>query len=154
MAENGVITSEQAKEALEAPLHFRQAHFDIEAPHFVLGRIAQEITARFGERALYDQGLTVTTTIVLELQHIAQAIIEQYVTEYGEQANLYSGSFVAIDPRTGEILTYVGSRDYFRDDIEGRNDMAVALNSPGSTLKPFAFMTAFMNGWGTGTGVI
>jgi membrane peptidoglycan carboxypeptidase len=154
MAENGVITSEEAAAALAAPLQFRQAQFDIEAPHFVLGRIADEVTERFGERALYDQGLTVVTTLDLELQHMGEAIIEQYVTEYGEQANLYNGAFVAIDPRTGEILTYVGSRDYFRDDIEGRNDMAAALNSPGSTLKPFAFMTAFMNGWGTGTGVI
>ncbi|MGE3960177.1 MAG: penicillin-binding protein [Dehalococcoidia bacterium] len=154
MAENGVITQEEAEEALNAPLNFRQARFDIEAPHFVLGRIADEVTARFGERALYDQGLTIVTTLDLELQHIGEQIIEQYVTEYGEQANLFNGAFVAIDPRTGEILTYVGSRDYFRDDIEGRNDMAAAINSPGSTLKPFAFMTAFMNGWGTGTGVI
>ncbi len=154
MAANGVITSAEAEAALAEPLAFRQARFDIEAPHFVLGRIADEVTERFGERALYDQGLTVVTTLDLELQHMGEAIIEQYVTEYGEQANLFNGSFVAIDPRTGEILTYVGSRDYFRDDIEGRNDMAAALNSPGSTLKPFAFMTAFMNGWGTGTGVI
>jgi len=154
MAANGVITSAEAEAALASPLAFRQARFDIEAPHFVLGRIADEVTERFGERALYDQGLTITTTLDLELQHMGEAIIEQYVTEYGEQANLYNGAFVAIDPRTGEILTYVGSRDYFRDDIEGRNDMAAARNSPGSTLKPFAFMTAFMNGWGTGTGVI
>lgn len=154
MAADGVITSQQAEDALNAPLVFRQARFDIEAPHFVLGRIADEVTERFGERALYDQGLTVVTTIDLELQHIGEEVVEKYVTEYGEQANLFNGAFVAIDPRTGEILTYVGSRDYFRDDIEGRNDMAAALNSPGSTLKPFAFMTAFMNGWGTGTGVI
>ena len=154
MAADGVITSQEAEDALDAPLVFRQARFDIEAPHFVLGRIADEVTERFGERALYDQGLVVVTTLDVELQHMAEAIIEQYVTEYGEQANLYNGAFVAIDPRTGEILTYVGSRDYFRDDIEGRNDMAAALNSPGSTLKPFAFMTAFMNGWGTGTGII
>ncbi|MQC17847.1 MAG: penicillin-binding protein [Chloroflexi bacterium] len=154
MAADGVITSQEAEDALNAPLVFRQARFDIEAPHFVLGRIADEVTGRFGENALYNLGLTVVTTIDLELQHIGEEVVEKYVTEYGEQANLFNGAFVAIDPRTGEILTYVGSRDYFRDDIEGRNDMAAALNSPGSTLKPFAFMTAFMNGWGTGTGVI
>ncbi|MDA0815762.1 MAG: transglycosylase domain-containing protein [Chloroflexi bacterium] len=154
MAERGVITEAQGEVALNAPLRFRQARFEIEAPHFVLGRIADEITERFGERALYDQGLVVTTTIDLNLQKIAESVVEQYVTDFGEQAGLYNGAFVAIDPLRGEILTYVGSRDYFRDDIEGRNDNAVALNSPGSTLKPFAFMTAFMGGWGTGTGVI
>ena len=57
--------------------------------------------------------------------------------------------------QTGEILAYVGSRDYFRDDILGQNDMALAVNSPGSTLKPFTYVTAFMKlGWGPGTLVL
>ena len=44
---------------------------------------------------------------------------------------------------------YIGSRDYFRDDIQGRNDNANALNSPGSTLKPFTYAAAFEQlGWG------
>jgi membrane peptidoglycan carboxypeptidase len=154
MTERGIITPQEAEAALDAPLEFRQTRFDIEAPHFVLGRIAQEVTARFGERALYDQGLVVTTTLDLNLQKMAEEIVERYIVEYGEQAGLFNGAFVAMDPLRGEILTYVGSRDYFRVDIEGRNDNAAARNSPGSTLKPFAFMTAFMNGWGTGTGVI
>lgn len=154
MVRRGVISEAEADRALATPLVFRQSRFEIEAPHFVLGRVADEITARFGERALYEQGLEVVTTIDLELQHIAEQIIETYVTDYGEQANLFNGAFVALDPKTGQLLVYVGSRDYFRDDIEGRNDNAVALNSPGSTLKPFTFMTAFMKGWGTGAGII
>ncbi|MDA1010904.1 MAG: transglycosylase domain-containing protein, partial [Chloroflexi bacterium] len=154
MTERGFITQAQSEPALRAPFRFRQARFEIEAPHFVLGRISDEITERFGARALYDQGLVVTTTLDLNLQKMAESILEEHVADFGEQAGLFNGAFVAIDPLRGEILTYVGSRDYFRDDIEGRNDNAVALNSPGSTLKPFAFMTAFMGGWGTGTGVI
>jgi len=154
MTQRGYITQEESEAALAAPLAFSQRRFDIEAPHFVLGRIAEEITERFGDRALYDQGLEVTTSLDLNLQHMAEEILEAQITENGEVANLYNGAFVAIDPYTGEILTYVGSRDYFRDDIEGRNDNAVALNSPGSTLKPFTFMTTFMNGWGTGTAIL
>lgn len=154
MVRRGVISEADADQALATPLIFRQSRFDIEAPHFVLGRIADEITARFGETALYGGGLEVITSLDLGLQHIAEDIVELYVTDYGEQANLFNGAFVAMDPRTGQLLAYVGSRDYFRDDIEGRNDNAVALNSPGSTLKPFTFMTAFMKGWGTGAGII
>ncbi len=154
MVRREVITQAQADQAFALPLNFRQRRFDIEAPHFVLGRIADEITTRFGRQALYSDGLEIITTIDLDLQHIAQDILEEYITDFGEQASLYNGAFVAIDPRTGQILTYVGSRDYFRDDIEGRNDNAVALNSPGSTLKPFTFMTAFMQGWGTGAAII
>ncbi|MEX0786006.1 MAG: penicillin-binding transpeptidase domain-containing protein, partial [Dehalococcoidia bacterium] len=62
---------------------------------------------------------------------------------------------VAIDPKTAETIVYVGSRDYFREDIDGQNDMANALNSPGSSFKPFTYLTAFMNlGWGPGTMIL
>ena len=154
MVRRGVITQEQSTAAWEQDLQFRQSRFDIEAPHFIFSIIAPEITARFGERALYEQGLTVWTTLDLNLQKEAEVIIERNVTEFGEQANLYNGAFVAVNPRNAEILTYVGSRDYHRVDIEGRNDNALARNSPGSTLKPFTFIAAFMNGWGTGTTIL
>jgi membrane carboxypeptidase/penicillin-binding protein PbpC len=62
---------------------------------------------------------------------------------------------VAMDPRTSEVLVYIGSRDYFRDDIQGRNDNALAPNSPGSTLKPFTYEAAFERlGWGPNTEVL
>jgi membrane peptidoglycan carboxypeptidase len=154
MESRGVITAEEAKEAREQPILFKQSRFDIEAPHFVLGRIASEVEARLGPRAIFEMGLDITTTIDLDLQHMAEEIVDRNVRDYGEQANLHNGAFVAIDPKTGQILVYVGSRDYFREDIDGRNDNAIGLNSPGSTLKPFTFMTAFMNGWGTGTAIL
>ena len=46
----------------------------------------------------------------------------------------------------------VGSRDYFREDIEGKVNNALALNSPGSTFKPFVYLTTFLNlNWSPGT---
>jgi membrane peptidoglycan carboxypeptidase len=53
-----------------------------------------------------------------------------------------------MEPPTGQVLAVVGSRDYFREDIDGTVNNALALNSPGSTLKPFTYATAFMRGWG------
>ena len=90
----------------------------------------------------------------MNLQREAERILEEEVQAVTQMSNAQNGAFVAMDVETGQILTYVGSRDYFREDIEGRNDNAVAANSPGSTLKPFTFMTAFMQGWSTGTGII
>ncbi len=148
------ITPDQAEAAAEAELVFKANRFDIEAPHFVLGRIAQEIEERFGPRALYEDGLEVVTTLDLTLQHEGERVIERWVSEFEEQSDGHNGALFALDPRTGQILVYVGSRDYFRDDIEGRNDNILAQNSPGSTLKPFTYMAAFMNGWSTGTGII
>jgi membrane peptidoglycan carboxypeptidase len=154
MVAAGNITPAQAAAAHAEPLRFREARFDIEAPHFVLGRIADEIAARFGERALYEDGLEVVTSLDLGLQRIAEEIVDRNVREFGEQANLHNGAYIALDPHTGQILVYVGSRDYFDLAIEGNNDNIVARNSPGSTLKPFTFITAFTQGWGTGTGIL
>lgn len=154
MAERGVISLQDAAEAKAEPLVFKVGRFDIEAPHFVLNRVREEITARFGERALFEDGLEIFTTLDLDLQHKAQEILERNLTERGDEIGAHNGAIMALDVNTGQILVYLGSRDYFDDEIEGRNDNITALNSPGSTLKPFTFMTAFTKGWGTGTAIL
>jgi len=154
MVRRGAITKAEADAARAAPLTFKADRFEIEAPHFVLGRVAEELRQRFGDSALRDQGLEVTTTLDLKLQRDAETTLDKTLTDFGDAAGAHNGAFVAVDPKTGQILTYVGSRDYFDDKIEGRNDNVVARNSPGSTLKPFTYMTAFMNGWGTGTAIL
>ena len=154
MVRSGAITQAEADRAFDEPIVFKANRFEILAPHFVLGRVANEITKRYGEKALFTDGLEITTTLDAHLQKKAEEILEQHILEFGEPTKLFNGAFVAMNPRTGEILTYVGSRDYFRDDIQGRNDNAAAGNSPGSTLKPFTFLTAFQKGWGTGTVIL
>jgi len=154
MVRNGSITSDEAERARAEEIVFRQSRFEILAPHFVLSRVARDIKARYGERGLYQDGLEVVTSIDMELQTEAQRILERWIREYEGPSGGHNGAFYVLDPHTGEILVYIGSRDYFRDDISGRNDNIVALNSPGSTLKPFTFMTAFMKGWSTGAGIL
>ena len=154
MVRHGVISEVEAAQARGTELEFKANRFDIEAPHFVLGRIADEISQRFGERALYEDGLEVVTTLDLTLQREAERILEEKIAEFEESSDGHNGAFYALDPHTGQILVYVGSRDYFREDIEGRNDNVISLNSPGSTLKPFTYMTAFMQGWSTGAGIL
>ena len=154
MVRHAQISAEEAERAKRVELQFKANRFEIDAPHFVLGRVAEEIEQRFGERALYEDGLEVVTTLDLRLQTEAQRILEEKISEFEESSNGHNGAFYALDPKTGQILVYVGSRDYFRDDIEGRNDNVISLNSPGSTLKPFTYMTAFMQGWSTGAGIL
>ena len=55
--------------------------FDIQAPHFVLNRVREEIITRFGERALFEDGLEIFTTLDLELQHMAEEILERQLAE-------------------------------------------------------------------------
>ncbi|HET6614513.1 MAG TPA: transglycosylase domain-containing protein, partial [Dehalococcoidia bacterium] len=135
-----------------APLNIVPQRFPIEAPHWVFDYIQPELERMFGGEALYRGGLRVTTTLDLDLQEKAQAALEKWISEFESSADGHNGSLVAMDPRTSEILVMVGSRDYFREDIEGQNNNATAFNSPGSTLKPFAYAAAFEQlGWGTDT---
>ena len=154
MVARGYINRAQAERAAGEQIELRTGRFEIEAPHFVLGRVALEIEQRFGPRALFDDGLEVITSLDLELQQRAEELLEQWIAEFEVQSDGHNGALIAIDPRSGQVLVYIGSRDYFRDDIEGRNDNIISLNSPGSTLKPFTYMTAFMEGWSTGIGII
>jgi len=117
------------------------------APHFV-EYVADYIKQTLGERALLHGGLEVTTTLDLDLNNKVNASLEKHLEAYEKSSNGHNGSVVIINPPTGQILAMVGSRDYFRDDIDGKVNNALALNSPGSTLKPFTYATAFMQGWG------
>jgi membrane peptidoglycan carboxypeptidase len=155
MVSHGAITQDQADAAGAETLVYRKnQRFDILAPHFVLGPVAAEIKARFGERALFDDGLEITTTLDMTAQRSAEAALEKHLALNEKVSGGHNGAVQVLDPRTGQILAYVGSRDYFRDDIEGRNDMTTALRSPGSTLKPFTYLTAFQKGWSPGTNIL
>ena len=154
MVANEIITAAEAAIAAAQPLRIRAARVDIEAAHFVLIRVANEIRERFGDDALNNAGLQVWTTIDLTLQRESERILEKWIAKNEEQTNTRNGALLMLDPKTGEILVYIGSRDFNREDIEGWNDNITASNSPGSTLKPFTYMRAFMEGWGTGTGIM
>jgi membrane peptidoglycan carboxypeptidase len=117
------------------------------APHFVL-YTADYIKAVLGEEALYHGGLSILTTLDLPLNDAANRYLEGHLQTYEASSQGHNGSVVVLHPPTGQILAMVGSRDYFRQDVNGEVNNAIALNSPGSTLKPFTYATAFMQGWG------
>ena len=99
-----------------------------------------------------DGQLRVTTTLDASLQAKAEEIVHVADLDRLEpQVGATNGALVAMDPRTGEILAMVGSHDFFRDDISGQVNNALALNQPGSTMKPMTYLAAFMKGWSPST---
>ncbi len=145
------IDGGQLYEAVSQPLNVSPHRFPVSAPHFVFNVVQPQLEALFGQGALKTDGLVVYTTLDSDLEDKAQSILNGWIVEF-EYSHGHNGAVVAIDPNTAEILAYVGSRDYFNEDIQGQNDMAQALNSPGSTFKPFTYSTAFINlNWGAGT---
>ncbi len=154
MYDEGYVSAGQLWEAASQPLDIKPQRFPVNAPHFVFNVVQPELERLFGEQALRRDGLIVHTTLDLDWQVRAEKTLEEWITTF-ESSGGHNGAAVGIDPTTGEYLFYVGSRDYFRDDILGRNDMADAVNSPGSAFKPITYVTAFMTlGWGPGITIL
>lgn len=152
MSREGYISGSEAYSAYYEPLNITPQRFPVEAPNFVFNVVQPELERIFGEEALRNDGLKVFTTLDLDWQERAEVILEERISANEERTDGRNGAFVAIDPNTAEVLVYIGSRDYFNEEIDGQNDNAAALNSPGSSFKPFVYLTSFIErGWGPGT---
>ena len=147
MVQNGSISAEDAEIARREPLAFAASPFPIEAPHFVMAVLTQ--LERDYPEAFYGGGLEVVTTLDLNWQRAAERITRRQLEYLNQQgtgrapANANNAALVAIDPRTGQILTMLGSPDYFDAQIDGAVNAALALRQPGSALKPFTYAAAF-----------
>jgi membrane peptidoglycan carboxypeptidase len=143
---------EEVEAARGVPVEVHAPVFNIEAPHFVLNYVTPQLEQVIGRDALLHDGLIVTTTLDIDLQNRAQKILESRITEFEKISNTHNGAVMVMDPRSGEVLVMLGSRDYFRDDIDGQVNNTLAPNSPGSTFKPFVYLTTFQKlGWNPGT---
>lgn len=147
MLKDGSLTQEEYDSAIAEVVEFLpKSNAGIKAPHFVM-YIKDYLEKKYGSDVLEQGGLRVTTTINYELQAKAEAIAKQYAASNQKTFNASNDAFVAIDPKTGAILTMVGSRDYFDKEIDGNFNVTLAHRQPGSTFKPFAYAAAFMKGY-------
>ncbi len=118
----------------------------IKAPHFVFF-IKNYLEQKYGTDAVENGGLKVTTTLDYDLQQKGETIVKEGALQNEKDWNGSNAGLVAIDPKTGEILTMIGSRDYFDKNIEGNYNIATANRQPGSSFKPFVYTTAFNEGF-------
>lgn len=144
---NGFITQEEYDAAIATEVTFQpQAVTGIRAPHFVM-YIKEQLVEKFGEEALSEKGLRVITTLDWELQQEAERIIAERSDDIENRFNAKNAALVAIAPQSGEVLTMVGSRNYFDEDIEGNFNAALAPRQPGSSIKPIVYASAFSKGY-------
>ncbi|MEK7165763.1 MAG: transglycosylase domain-containing protein [Patescibacteria group bacterium] len=136
MAEDGYITQEQADEASAQELIYRQPTTDIKAPHFVM-YVKEQLVEKYGEKLVEQGGLRVTTTLDLPLQEFAQATVSTEVAKLAK-LNVTNGAAMVTRAPTGEILTMVGSIDYFAS-ASGTFNVTTALRQPGSAIKPINY---------------
>ncbi|MCF7865783.1 MAG: PBP1A family penicillin-binding protein [Candidatus Pacebacteria bacterium] len=146
MYENKLITEEQYTTALKEQVLFQPKNIGgIKAPHFVM-YVKDYLEQKYGTEMLEKGGFKITTTLDWDLEQKAEEIVSRYVKTNETKFKASNGSLVAIDPKTGQILVMVGSRDYFDKDIEGNFNVAIARRQPGSAFKPFVYATGFNKG--------
>ena len=147
MRHNGFITIEEFESAKIEEVDFQtQIVSGIRAPHFVM-YIREQLVERYGEEALAAEGLRVITTLDWELQEAAEEIVYNKAISNTERFNASNAGLVATDPKNGDLLVMVGSRDYFSDVVEGNFNVTLASRQPGSSIKPLVYATAFSRGY-------
>jgi 1A family penicillin-binding protein len=163
MVEDGYVSKDQAEAAKQQQLTYRTAQNEIgfKAPHFVL-YVKQKLIEQFGDRMVEQGGLRVTTTLDFKLQEEAQKIVKDEVTKL-KDFKVGNGAAVVINPKTGQILSLVGSKDYFGDSepaecIEGKScvfepnvNVALGFRQPGSATKPITFAVGLQKGYSAAT---
>ena len=139
MFEDGYITDQQLKDAMIQGLtyQFRKNNIPIQAPHFVQW-IIEQLESQYDTGVLFKEGFTIKTTLDLKIQKIAEdAMVANNPVLQDNGAN--NSSMIYVDSTNGDVLAYVGSIDYFNQDIEGQNDMVRKPRQSGSSIKPFIY---------------
>jgi len=169
MRETGAISAARYDEAIRRPVALREGHGRGRAAYFT-EMVRQELFTRYGGVNIYHAGLTVTTTLDLELQAVVEEALEAHLREI-EEKNRYpylyatqplragrfatdsseaplrlQGAVVAIEPATGAIRALVGGRDFGESAF---NRAVQAKRQPGSSFKPFIYAEALREGYRT-----
>ncbi len=148
MAELGYITQAQAETAKKENILAKIKPFSdkIVAPHFVM-YVKEYLENEYGDQRLEQGGMKIYTTLDWNLQKIAEEAVKEGAAKNKINWNASNAALVAIDPKTGQILAMVGSKDYFNTKIDGQVNVALSPRQPGSSFKPFVYLTAFEKGF-------
>jgi membrane peptidoglycan carboxypeptidase len=146
-----------------------------DAPHFavlVLDQIQRKYNTPETPYFIWQNGLRVYTTLDWDLQVYAECVARAHIAHLSTREpkacqnelvppppipylaqrsqkvdhEVTNSSVVAIRPNTGEVLVMVGSLDYFDDSIDGQVNIAISSRQPGSSFKPYTYLTAFESG--------
>lgn len=158
MEQAGYLDEAERTEIAAESLRFRSRLFDIDAPHFVM-YVQDLVTQRVGADAVRAGGLRVITTLDLDLQQHAEASIRYRLdlincrtqglcdAKTDPNRRVDNAAAVILDAQSGDVLTMIGSPDYFDASIQGNVNAAVALRQPGSAIKPFTYAAALDPAW-------
>jgi len=162
MASCGVISTDEDEFAKSEPMIIQpKALRPNEAPYFI-EEVRKELETRFGSEFLYRGGISIYTTLDLDLQRIANRVVEEGIEKLEERFRLdvkkenfvldtlmeaipyLQGALVALDVSSGYLKALVGGRDFVHSQF---NRAIQAQRQAGSSFKPFVFTAAIDNGF-------
>jgi len=154
MVRDGYITQAVASKAFVEDLGpaLRAGHQAVSAqrsplaPHFI-DYVWSELEQRYDPSYLLTAGLKIVTTLDPKTQAMAQQAVHDGVTRFAANYRVNNGAMLVMNPHTGEVLAMVGSADYSNASIGGEVNYTVEPRQPGSSFKPYTYVTALLNGW-------
>ena len=148
----GYITEEEQKSAQKEAdgMEFKELRQNITAPHFVM-YVRQYLEEEYGAEAIESKGYKITTTLDMDMQRMAEGSIEKFGQTNQDKYDASNASLISIDPNNGQVLAMVGSRDYWNDEISGKDNVTIRKRQPGSSFKPIAYAAAYRAGYAPST---
>lgn len=156
----GYITEEEFEEYKNVDVLSKIKPFQesINAPHFVM-YVKEYLEKNYGQQAVEQGGLKVYTTLDWDKQQIAEKAVKEGAEKNEKSWNAYNSSLIAMDPKTGQIVAMVGSKDFFGKSqpegcisgkdckFEPQDNVSIRDRQPGSSFKPYVYLTAFAKGY-------
>jgi penicillin-binding protein 1B len=149
MRDSEFIEAATAEAAIVQPLRVEAPTLDTaDAPYFV-DLVKSQLGERYDSKDLTTQNLSIYTSLDLYYQGLAQQALESGLDrvqallkkkDKDKEKALVQGCLIAIEPQTGAIVALVGGRSYGSSQY---NRVTQARRQPGSTFKPFVYLTAF-----------
>jgi penicillin-binding protein 1C len=141
MRDRGAISQSAYDRAVAETIRLQPKDGVLRAPHFSQRALDTCPTQELSKSCIAE----VRTTLDLELQTQVEGIVRTQLQQLRDK-NVSQAAVVVLDNRTGKVLSWVGSDDYFDADRLGANDGVTARRQPGSTLKPLVYALYFERG--------
>ncbi len=154
MFEQGYITEQEMYQAKTAVVAFLPATTKIVAPYFV-SWVQNYLIDKYGTQFLKEGGLRVYSSLDLNLQTLAEQVVKEGAEINKTKYRAYNAALVAVDPVTNKVVAMAGGKDYFGTAepegckvgkncrFEPNVNVATSMRQPGSSFKPYAYLTAF-----------
>lgn len=145
MVDAGFVERGAAERAGREPVAVVRQALDVEAPYFV-DYLGQTLSDQYPGLLASTEPVNVFTTIDINLQRIAQAVVQDGIAGVDELLarkgikGRPQVALIAVAPRTGDLLAFVGGRSYIQSQY---NRAFTARRQPGSVFKPFVYLAAF-----------